>query len=214
MGKCLLCALVCTHKCTRALREDKRGRGKSKTEHVGVWVCECREREGGRTRTRKRGGGGERENTRDRGCGRKKVNTHKTARDTKSKPLLHSFQTLQHDCSTLQRTAAHCSSLQNIGLQHSATHYNHTKTHCNTATHCNTLQHTATHYNTLQHCNTLQHTATHYNTPAPYSFQRLFQATTKDILFRIPQQHSIYPPALPQPSVSPLLKPYVHVHVE
>ena len=59
----------------------------------------------------------------------------------------------------------------------SATHLQHTATHCNTlqltATHCNrpcvwlqrpvqhtgnTLQHTAT------HCNTLQHTATHCNT--------------------------------------------------
>jgi len=58
--------------------------------------------------------------------------------------------------------------------------------HCNTATHCNTLQHTATHCNTLQitrmvphrtwllvqcpkkcvriHYNTLQHNAMHFNT--------------------------------------------------
>jgi len=89
---------------------------------------------------------------------------------------------------TLQRTAAHCSTLQQhtaaycSTLQHTAT-----ATHCNTlqhtAAHCSTLQHTATQCSTLQHnapkwgcaqacacdntathCNTLQHTATHCNT--------------------------------------------------
>jgi len=68
----------------------------------------------------------------------------------------------------------------------------HTRAHCNTATHCNTLQHTATHYDALQHnaaqcstpqrikeqrlhfvartgtvthcSHTLPHTATRYNT--------------------------------------------------
>jgi len=56
-------------------------------------------------------------------------------------------------------------------LQHTATHCNSLRTHCNTlqhtATNCNSLQHTATHCNSLQHtaahCNTLQLTAAHCN---------------------------------------------------
>ena len=145
MGKCLLCALACTHKCTRALREDKRGREKRKTEHVGVWVCVCREREGGRARTRKRGGERERGNTRDRGCGRKKVNTHKTARETKT----NLFHTLFRLCNTtaalynaLQHTAAHCNTLDYSTLQQTTTTLQHTATLQHAATHCSTLQHT------------------------------------------------------------------------
>ena len=60
-----------------------------------------------------------------------------------------------------------------VNRRHSATHLQHTATHCNTlqhnATHCNTLQHTTTLrcalpcsdplQQTATHCNTLQHTA-------------------------------------------------------
>jgi len=75
---------------------------------------------------------------------------HTAARCSNGSILQHS--TLQHTaahCSTLQHTAAHCSTLQH------------------TAAHCSTLRLTAAHYNALQHatthCNTLQRTATHRN---------------------------------------------------
>jgi len=70
-------------------------------------------------------------------------------------------------CNTLQRTAAHCNTLQHATTR-CDTHI-HIDTCINAATYCNALQHTATHCNTLKHaatrCNTLQHTATHCNTP-------------------------------------------------
>jgi len=69
---------------------------------------------------------------------------HTAARCSNGSILQHS--TLQHTaahCSTLQHTAAHCSTLQ------------HTAAHCDllqhTTTHCNTPQRTATRYNALQH---------------------------------------------------------------
>ena len=76
----------------------------------------------------------------------------------------------------LELFAQVCTTRSNT-LQHTATTpVIHRATHCNTATHCITLQHTATHCNTLQHAathcnntcdtssNALQHTATHRNT--------------------------------------------------
>jgi len=56
---------------------------------------------------------------------------------------------------TLQHTATHCNTLQNIANPR------------------NTLQHTATHtmHRTATHCNTLPHTATHCHTPSPLEME-------------------------------------------
>ena len=71
-------------------------------------------------------------------------------------------------CNALQRTATHCTALQ----QQQPRSRNCMSFLWHTATYCDILQHTTTHCNTLQHasptamiarpfCNTLQHTATH-----------------------------------------------------
>jgi len=61
-------------------------------------------------------------------------------------------------CSTLQHTATHRSSLQQIATRHSLSKRGHIASSIlqRTATHCNTLQHTATHCNTLNKCHTPQ----------------------------------------------------------
>ena len=76
----------------------------------------------------------------------------------------------QYFCNTLQHTATHCNTFENVcsTLQHTATtSLQHTATHCNTLQHTTTRQRmSAAHCNMLQQhfCNTLQHTATHCNT--------------------------------------------------
>jgi len=113
---------------------------------------------------------------------RHSVTLYKT-RTTHLGPLLSKTKRC---CSTLQHSATHYSTLQQIAarcntLQHAATHTHGTLIsrfwrHHVTATRCNTMQHTATHtHGTLirqiwrQHvpatrCNTLQHAADHCNT--------------------------------------------------